>query len=146
MRDPVRVRVIQPVQHLASDAGGAVDRQAAFAVQRLAQRVARDIGHHEPEEVVGLPGVEQAREVGVVQLRDVTDLPQEAVGRDRDGELRVQDLDRDLLPALVVGAEDGGVPAPAHRRDDGVAVAQRLADPLDQVVGGHPRPRDGRPV
>jgi len=73
----------------------------------------------------------------MIELGGVADFAQEAVGGDRYRELRVEHLDGDLLAGLVVGAEDARVATPADRRDHVVAVAQRLADPFDQVAARH---------
>ena len=74
---------------------------------------------------------------GMVQLRRVADLAQEAVGGDRGCELGVQHLDGDAVAGLVERPEDRRVAAAADRRDDLVAVPQRLAHPFDEVPTRH---------
>src|SRR5439155_902119 len=96
-----------------------------------------EVRHREPQEVVGLARIQQARDVWMVELRGVADLAQEPVGGHRHRQLRMEHLDRHPLTGLVVGAEDGRVAAPPDRGDHGVAVTQRLAHPLDQVAARH---------
>src|SRR2546429_5591851 len=61
----------------------------------------------------------------------------------------MQHFDRDLAAVLVERTIQRGVAAAAHRRDDVVAVAQRLAHPSDQFAShrgriGGPQPEKGR--
>src|SRR2546421_88780 len=54
-----------------------------------------------------------------------------------DGQLGMQPLDGHVGAARVPPREDAGVPAPAHRGDHAVAIAQGLADPVDQIASRH---------
>src|SRR5207248_8166909 len=82
VRDAVRVRVVERVQYFHGQARDLRDGGSGLAAQRLAQVVARYIRHDVPEEIVRLAAVDQAGDVGVIELRRVADFPQEAVGRD----------------------------------------------------------------
>ena len=71
----------------------------------------------------------------MIELRGVADFTQKPVGRDRDGELGMQDLDRDLPALRVERAEQGGVAAPPDGGDDVVARAERFLHALDEIAG-----------
>src|SRR2546427_3189056 len=64
----------------------------------------------------------------MMQLRGVADLAQETIGRDRNSELRVEHLDRDLFAGAVGRGKDARIATPAQRRHDGVAFGEGLAD------------------
>ncbi len=143
VRNPVRVGVLQCLEDVRGDRDRARDREAGLALQRLAERVPRQVRHHVPEEIVRFTAVHHPGDVRVIELRRVADFAQEAVGGHRDGQLGVQHFDGDMGAACVLGRENGRVPASTHRTEHGVTVAQGLADPLNQVACRHsvPSPR-----
>ena len=149
MREPPLVRVPQRVEDLGGDADGAIDRQHPLAADHLPQRLTGDKRHHEPEQVVGFAGIEQRRDVRVVERGGVANLAQKPIGGDGDGELGMQHLDRDPAAVHIEGAVERGIAAAPHRGDDVIAIAQRLADPPDQfpshrgTIGG-PGTQKGR--
>ena len=72
--------------------------------------------------------------MGVLELGRDLDLAQEPVGPEGGGELRVQDLDRDLAAVLqVLGQEDRGHAAAADLRLDGVAVGKGRLQALKEI-------------
>src|SRR2546425_2336212 len=56
---------------------------------------ALDVRHHVVEEAVGLAGVDQRQDVGVVEASGNLDLAEEPLRAERAGQLGVQNLDRD---------------------------------------------------
>ena len=137
MRDAVRVRVLERAQHFHGDPPDVRDAEPGFPPQRLARIVAGHIRHHVPEEIVRLSAVDHAGDVRVVELRGVADFTQEAVGGDRNDQLGMQHFDGHVGAARIPTREDARVATPADRCDHGVAIAQGLADPLDQVASRH---------
>ena len=114
-----------------------VDRELPLAVEPLAQRLAPDVGHDIEEEPVGLAGVVQRQDVGVVERGGDPDLAGEAVGAEQRAELGPEHLDRHLaVVPEVVGQVDRRHAAPAELALDGVAALQRGAE-LFQLIGGH---------
>src|SRR5439155_1426146 len=79
VRNAVHVRVLQRIQRFDGHSRGVRDTQPGLAAQRLAQIVARHVGHHVPQEILRLAAVDQAGDVRVVELRRVADFPQQAV-------------------------------------------------------------------
>ena len=80
---------------------GFVDRELVLALEALAQRLAFDVGHHVIEKSLDLTGVEERKDVGVIQSRDDLDLAQEPLGANGLRQSGVEHLDRD--DALVLG-------------------------------------------
>ena len=75
----------------------------------------------------------------MAQSRRNLDFAQEAMGSERGGEFRVQDLDRHLAVVLQVFREKhGGHAAATDLRVDPVAIGKRRADLLKQF--GHEYP------
>ena len=52
-----------------------------------------------------LPGVQHRDDVGMMELLADPDLLQKAIGAKRFGELGPEDLDRDIMPALLVAGQ-----------------------------------------
>ena len=125
----VPVGVVQREPDLAGDPDGGRHRQPALALQPLAQRLARHVRHDVVEEPVGLAGVEQRQDVGMGEAGDDADLPEEALGAHRGGELRVDHLEGDRpVMSEVVGEVDRGGAAAAQEREAPVGL------PLDPVA------------
>ncbi len=106
-------------------------RQLAGASQALAEGLALHVGHHVVEEAVGVAGVEQAEDVRMLQPRRDGDLPREALGAERSGQLGAQHLHRDVAVVLEVAGE-------IDRRHP--ALPQL---PLDRVTVGDGCPQSG---
>ena len=100
---PVPVGVVQRLRHLAREPDGVLDRELHFAPQPVAEALALDVGHRVPELPVRLAGVVNREDVRVLEPGRRSDLAQEALGTERRGELRVQDLERHapVVPEIV---------------------------------------------
>ncbi len=103
----------------ASSTGNCVSR-----VNRAPERLALDEGHDVVEQAAGLTGVDEAEDMGVLEVGGDPDLGEEALGPDY-GEFGPEDLDRDLaLVPEVLREVDGGHAAGADLPLDAVAVSE----------------------
>src|SRR5256885_17015001 len=91
MRQTALVRVAQCVEHLGGEPDGSVDGQHSLAAEHLPERLARNVWHDEPEQVIALARIDQRRDVRMMQLRGVANLAQKAIGGERDRELRSEE-------------------------------------------------------
>ena len=76
--------------------------EAPLLVQPLPERAAADVGQGVVQQVSGIPGVEQRHHVRMIQLGGQSDLGQETLPPEDGGELRAEDLERDLAVVLEV--------------------------------------------
>ena len=108
---------MQTIGHFACDGDRVGHRQLLLAIQPIAQRLAFDVRHGEPQPAVHGPGVEDTEDVWMLQPRGELDLLLEAIGAEARGNLVVQHLER-----------DGPVVSEVVREvDDGEAAASELA-------------------
>ncbi len=125
------VRVAQRRGHLARDPERFLHPELLFSAQPATQRLARDVWHGVKRScrtaaVFGGAGVEQGKNVGVLQAGCDADLAQEAVGPQTAGELRVEHLERDEAIMTQVACEvHRRHPASAQFPLHPVAVAER---------------------
>ncbi len=111
----------------AGDAECLLGRELPLALETVPEILPLDERHGEPELAGHVAGIEHAKDVGVLEARGETDLPREAVGAQREGQLRVQHLERHLAAA----------PDVARQVDGGHAAAAELA--LEEVAAGEGR-------
>ncbi len=129
------VRVLERVGDLARDLERVLEGQAPLALQPVAQRFALYVRHHVVQHPGGLTGVVQRQDVRVGETRDDLDLAEEALGAERGGQLRPQDLQRDLpAEALVVGQVDEGHAAAPELALDGVAAGEGIGQTVLDVA------------
>jgi hypothetical protein len=125
MDDAVPVGVVQRVGHRHSDLDGLVDAELGVAVELASERLAVDERHDVVEEAVGGARIEQRQDMRVLQRRRGLDLDHEPLGAEDGGELRFQDLQRDVAVVLeVLGEIDRGHAALAELALDRVAVGE----------------------
>ena len=111
---------------------GFVDWKLLLAVETFAQRLAFDVRHHVVEKAVGGAGVEQRKDVRMVEPRGELDLAKKPVGAERCGEVGVEDLEGDdAIVLAVLGEVDGRHPAAAELAIDGVGAGERVAQALN---------------
>ena len=95
------------------------------AREALPERLALDVRHDVVEESVGIARVEQAEDVGVLEIGAVTSISRGTARPHDRGQLGAQHLDRDLAMMLqVLGEIDRGHAALAQLPLDAVAVGQ----------------------
>jgi len=124
------------VSHFAENPRRIVDGQLPFAIEPLAQRFPLHVRHHVPEDPVGAAGIVQQQDVRVLELRRDLDLPQEALGAQRLGQVLAQHLDRHLtVMSLILREVDRRHPARADLAFYDVAVGQGGFQAVD--LGGH---------
>ena len=96
-----------------------------LAREPVAQRLALDVGHGEPEEAGRLARVMHRQDMGVLQPGYRLDLAQKAVGAERGRQLGMEHLQGDRPLVLEVAGEvDGGHAAPTELSLDLVAVTK----------------------
>src|SRR6266545_1016821 len=73
-----------------------------------------EVRHDIVEQAVGLTGIEERQNMGMGKPGDKANLPEEPLGSDRDGELRVNDLEGDVavMPEVVGEIDRGGATPP----------------------------------
>ncbi len=100
----------------------------------VAETLALDVRHGEPELARGLARVVDRQDVRVLQPGGELDLALEALGAQRAREIGVQHLERDrpVVPQ-VLGEEDGGHAAPPELALEPVAIRQAACKLLAQV-------------
>ena len=125
---PARVREGERVRHLGREPQCLVDRQPLTLRQQRAERWSLDVRH----DVVGRrhafdlddAGVDDAENVGMVELRDDADLAGKALGPGGSAEFRAQQLDGDQPVVLEVAREPHRGHAPLAQRLHDVVAAR----------------------
>jgi hypothetical protein len=120
----VLVGVFEGAGRFAGDLHGVVQRQLALAAEPVAQRLALDVGHGEPELSGSLARVEHGQDVGVLQPGGKVDLAEEPLRPEARGQLGVKHLERDGAAVLEV----------LRQPDRSHATAAELA--LERVLAG----------
>src|SRR6185503_2529972 len=126
--DAFAVSVLERVGRFPGDPEGVLQRELALPVQPIAERLAVDERHGEPENVraaVRPPhgaAVEDREDVRMLEPCREADLPLEPLGAEGGGDLGMEDLERD-------GAV---VPQVSREPDGGHAAAAQLA--LERVM------------
>ena len=119
-----------------------VDGKLLLAMEPGPEGLALDEGHHIVEEAVGVAGVDQPQDVGMLEAGGGLDLGEEAVAADDGTELGVEDLDGDLAVVLqVLGEVDGGHAALAELTVETVTVGQGGGESAECVLHFPPLPR-----
>ena len=105
--------------------------------QTVAQRLALDVRHREPELAGGLARVEDGEDVGVLEPGGEPDLPLEALRAERGRQLGMEQLERHRAIVLqVLRQEHGGHPAPAQLALEHVAARQPVLEACAEVGHG----------
>ena len=133
------VRVLERLRRFPRDPDRVVHGQLPLAPEPVAEALALDERHGEPEAAVGIARIEHGEDVGVLQPGGELDLAEEAVGPERRGELGVEHLERDRAVVLdVLRQEHRGHPTAAELALERVAAAQAFLKLRAEV--GHARP------
>ena len=133
VHDPLLVRVRQCVAHIAQDGDGVGDRQSAFAVEPIAQRMPGLVGHDVIQDPSDIPRVVERHDVRMVESSHDLDLAEKTLPSEGGRDLGVHHLHCHVPPVLHVAGEihDGhaaaselpGNPVPvAERRDDALLL------------------------
>ena len=94
---------------------------------------------------VGIPGVEERKQVGMLEIRRDPDLAQEALDAQHGAELRFEHLDRDGAVVLdVAGEEDGRHAAATNLPLDQVRGAECVLKLREEIGHGGGRRWEGR--
>ena len=134
--DAVLVGVVERARGLGGDPERVVHRELALAAEPVAEALALDERHGEPEAAGGLAGVVDGQDVRVLEPGGEVDLALEALGAERGGELGEQDLEGDrAVVAEVVGQVDDGHAAAAELALERVAVGEGVAQAVRHAHG-----------
>ena len=123
------VGVVERAGRLPRDLERVLHRELPLAAEPVAEALALDERHGEPEPAGGLARVEHGEDVGVLQPGGEADLALEPVRPERGGQLGVEHLERHrpVVPE-VLGEVDGGHAPAAELALDRVAVPQSRAE------------------
>ena len=146
MYDVVAVGVAQGACHFAGDSECLLERQLALPFKVFPEGFALDVRHHVVQEAVGLAGVDQRQDVGVVEASGNLDLSEEPLRAERAGELGLQHLDGDETMVLpVLGEVDGCHPPVAELALDRVPVGEGSLQTGEQIGQARARRRGAAP-
>ena len=99
--------------------------ESCFSLSNLAQGLPLHVGHHVEQESVGLPGVMQREDMGMLKIGRDLDLAEEALGTQDGGQFGLQDLHRHLAVVLqVLGQIDRSHPPATDLPLDLIAVSE----------------------
>ena len=134
--DAMAVGVVERRRRLGRDPQGVGHRELLLATDPVADRLPLYERHDIVEETVGVPRVDQAEDVGVLQVGRRLDLGQEPLRADDGAKFRAQHLHRYSAVMLeVLGEIDRGHAPLAQLPLDAVAVGEGSGQSFDLV--GH---------
>jgi len=135
----VLVGVVERAGRLPRDLERVLDGKLALPPEPVAETLALDERHREPEPAAGFAGVEDRENVRMLEPGGEADLALEPVGTERGGQRGMEHLERHRAVVLEVLREEdrGHAPAPELALE-GVAGAQAFLKLRAQV--GHARP------
>jgi hypothetical protein len=123
VHDTVLVGILQGSRGIGGYSEGIVHRELRFTPEPVAQRLALDVRHGEPQLANGFARVEHGQDVGVLEPCGGLDLASEAVRAERLSQLGVEDLESDRpLVSEVVGQEHRGHAAAPELALEAVAI------------------------
>ena len=119
------MRVLKAVRDFARDGDGIGHGELLLAIQPVAQRLAFDVRHGEPEASVHGAGIEDAEDVRMLEPRSELDFLLEAVSTQARGYLVVQHLERHgpVVPEIV-GQVDDGKATPSEHALESIPVGE----------------------
>jgi hypothetical protein len=142
----VAVRIIQRVSKLGGYPHRLVYAELCLTTQLVPQRLTVDERHDVVEESVRLAGVEQGKDVRVLEIRGGLDFLHEALGSEHRGKLGPQHLHGHLAVVLEIPRQiDRRHAALANVALDLVAAGDSGGQTLGDLGHDLPTPRPGRP-
>ena len=109
-----------------------VDWELILALESLAQRLAFDVRHDVIEKPFDLAGIEERKDVRMIETRDDSDLAEKPLRPDRLGESGVKNFESyDALVFGVLREADGSHPTPTELAVNGIAGSEQLPEALD---------------
>ena len=131
------VCVVERIGHFARETKRPRRREAALAVEEVAERAVAHAGHDIIKEAAGIAGVVQRQQMGMLQPGHQPDLPQEPVGAELRGEGGLQHLERDdPVVAEVAGPVDHRHPAVPDLPLDRIAGFESGLEVVEQIEHG----------
>jgi hypothetical protein len=144
MDHAVLVSVVQRLRRLPRDPKRILERQLPVAPEPVAQALALDEGHGEPELPGGGAGIVHGQDVRVLEAGREADLALKPLGPEGLGQVGVKHLEGDGAVVLQVGRkEDRGHPAAAEFAEEGVLASEAGFELRAQVGHGFSGMRSG---
>src|SRR5438445_6230301 len=126
------MRVIECGCDRESVADRFVDWELILALESLAQGLAFDVRHDVIKKSFDLAGIEERKDVRMIEAGDDLDLAEKPLRPDRLGESGVKDLQRnDALVFGILREADGSHPTPTELAVNGVTGSEQLPEALD---------------
>ena len=140
----VPVGIVEGARDLGREPDGVGDGELLLAGEPVAQALALHERHHVIRGSMDLTRVDQAENMGVLQVGDGPDLAEKPLGPDHRRQLGAEHLDRDLAGVPeVLGEVDGGHAPRPELALDAVAVGQGCGE-AKEGVGHGPQVTCGR--
>ena len=127
--DAVAVGMVDGIEQVVRQPDGFGEGEAGHSPKLLPQGRTLHVRHDVVDDPVQLARIQQPGDARVLEPGREPDLPEEAIARDTDQELRVEHLEGDPLPLPVRGEIDPRVPALA---DLSLDLILPLEGPLNQ--------------
>jgi hypothetical protein len=138
MDDALLVGRVERLGYVGRDPHRLIDGKLPLALHSVPERLPLHIWHHVEEEGVRRTGVEERENMGMLEIRGRLDLGQEAFRANDRGQLRLQNLERDLpLVLQVIGEIDGGHATLTEFGLDAVAALEGGVQAGDRVGRVH---------
>ena len=138
MHDTALVRIAERRANITRDCRRLGQREPSGASEPHSQRLTLDVRHGVPQVIVRRPGIEDWKDVGMLQTRCEFDLAQEPVAADASSQRGMQHLERYLALVLdIEGKKNRRHPTRAQFTHKRVGVAEGAPEALAQCVGYH---------
>jgi hypothetical protein len=143
MDHAVVVGIVERPGGLGGDAEGVVYRELALPAEPVAERLALDERHGEPEAPRRFARVVDRQDVGMLQAGGEADLALKALGPEGGRELGEEDLEGDgAVVAEVLGQIHDGHAAAAELALERIAIGEGVAQAVRHAHGGSRGPRN----
>src|SRR4029453_7197602 len=127
--DPVPMGVLERVGRLPSDSHGFVDANLALAIEPLAEALALDKRHREPQVTVRVPRVVDAENMRMLKPCRKADLLLESLNSQGRADFRMENLEWDRpIVTEILGEKDRRKPAPSEFAFDTILTGQQTRE------------------
>ena len=132
MKDALPVGVLERADDLRGEPDRLPDRELPLPTQPASQRLALDEGHDVEQHTPGGAGIEQRKDMGVLEIGGHPDFFEESLGADHGHQFRPEDLDghRAVMPK-VAGQEHQRHPALGQLALHQVSIAECQAELIE---------------
>ena len=132
--DALVVRVIECPRGVARNSKSIVDCELPLSTEPVAQALTFNKRHRKPELSPGFTRVVHGKDVRMLEPGGNFDFLLEALGAERDGQLRMQNLQGDwtVVPEIV-GQKHGGHAATTELALNAVAISEATLEPVAKI-------------